>query len=104
MTVSKEEETLIKNFIISVVREGETKLSKSDELPFHIIKYFKCTMPQAEDFIEKMKLLGLEASSDRYNVRLADFALMRGYMTVEEIERIEKEYLYKLKPRGIKRR
>ena len=104
MTVSKEEEMLVRKFIISVVQEGQTRLSKSDELPFHIIKYFKCLKSQAEDFIEKMKLLGLEACADQYNVRLADFAIMRGYMSVEEIERIENIFKYKPKPRGIKRR
>jgi hypothetical protein len=102
--ITKEDEAIIRKFVISVVQEGQSKLARSDELPFQLIKHLRCTKPEADDIIKKMEFLGLGCCSDQYYTRLGDFAIMRGYSTVEEIERIENAFRYKPKPRGIKRR
>ena len=87
----------IEEIISKFISDGFLMMEEYDIL-FQIIKYIKCTKPEASDVFDRMKELGMgicSSQDDGYSIRR--FANMRGYISDSDLEQMNNIILEKVR-------
>ena len=80
--------------LVSRLISEEFHIMNENELLFQIIKYTRCNEPKANEFLSKMKELGLKiCHHHEHGYSIRRFANMRGYLSDYELEQLDQKFI-----------
>ena len=82
--------------LVSKLISDEFHITDENELLFQIIKYTRCNEPRANEYLSKMKELGLKiCHHSDYGYSIRRFANMRGYLSDYDLEELNRKSIEK---------